>query len=286
MAAPFDPSMYVRAPVITVSTGIALAKALSEACPQDASPGVKKALKHLVALAAKAKTDLADRNRVLGVFTDEDSRDLDNEADRAWGGLRLRLTGLTMLPAADYPRARRAAQLDALLFAEGTEFLKLDYAAQSTAMSALLERIATDGLQKEIDDLAGAEFLKAIKSVQPRYETMVTERLRRDKAMGQNLLETTSALRDAIVNYASKMIGSIEHDDPATTETARVALLPIANHREANAARQARTGAAEAQAGSEPDAPAAAADGTGAPAGDGEPAPAAGKGTTRKQKPA
>ena len=59
----------------------------------DASPGVKKAFKHLVALAKRAKTHLADRNRVLGVYSEEDSRDLDNEADRAWGGLRVRLTG-------------------------------------------------------------------------------------------------------------------------------------------------------------------------------------------------
>jgi hypothetical protein len=280
--------MYVRAPVITVSTGIALAKALSEACPQDASPGVKKALKHLVALAAKAKTDLADRNRVLGVFTDEDSRDLDNEADRAWGGFRLRLTGLTMLPADEYPRARRAAQLDALLFAEGTEFLKLDYAAQSTAMGALLERIATDGLQKEIDDLAGAEFLKAIKSVQPRYETMVTERLRRDKAVGQNLLETTRGMQEAIVNYAAKVIGTIEHDDPTTTEAARVALLPIANLRDAFAARQARA-AVSGGAGDAADGEDTGADGaTGAGGGEGAATAVKGAatGAGKKAKPA
>ena len=155
--------MYVRAPVITVSTGIALANALADACPADASPGVKKALKHLVALAKRAKTHLADRNRVLGVYSEEDSRDLDNEADRAWGGLRVRLTGFAMLRPEDYPRARRAAELDALLFAEGTEFLRLDYPAQSTAMGALLERIATDGLEKDLNDLAGPEFFKALR---------------------------------------------------------------------------------------------------------------------------
>ena len=215
----------------------------------DASPGVKKAFKHLVALAKRAKTHLADRNRVLGVYSEEDSRDLDNEADRAWGGLRVRLTGFAMLRPEDYPRARRAAELDALLFAEGTEFLRLDYPAQSTAMGALLERIATDGLEKDLNDLAGPEFLKALRAIQPRYEKMVTERLRRDKLMGQNLLETTADLRDAIVNYASKVVGTIEHDDPSTTEAARVALLPIANHRDANAVRMARGAGAAGTAG-------------------------------------
>ena len=36
-------------------------------------------------VAEKARADLAERNRVLGVFLDEDSRVLDNEVDRALG---------------------------------------------------------------------------------------------------------------------------------------------------------------------------------------------------------
>ena len=45
-------------------------------------------------------------------------------------------------------------------------------------------------------------------------------------------------IQNAIVNYASKVIGSVEHDEPATAEAARVALLPIVNHRDAVAAAQ------------------------------------------------
>jgi hypothetical protein len=232
MASPFDPSLYVRAPIVTASTGVSLANALCGACPADAPPPVKKAAKYLKSVADKAATALAERNRKLGEFSEEDSRDLDNEADRAWGGLRLRLQGLAMLDPEKYPRARRAAELEAKVFAQGSEFLKLEYAAQSTAMSSLLQQIDGDGLQKEIDDLAGKEVLQAIRHVQPRYEAMVTERLRRDKATGQNLADSVRAIQNAIVNYAQKILGTIEHDDPETTEVARVALLPIANFRE------------------------------------------------------
>lgn len=241
MAAPFDPSLYVRSPIITVSSGATLALALVEACPKGAPANVKKAAKHLKSVAAKAQADLAERNRSLGVFSEEDSRVLDNEADRAWGGLRMRVESMAMLNTKKYPKAKRAVELDTLLFAEGTEFLKAEYASQRTTMGSILQRIDADNLQKDIDDVAGKEFLQAIRDVQPRYEAMVKERLRRDKATGQNLSDNVRELQAAIVNYASKVIGTIEHDEPETAETARIALLPITNFREA-AARGAAGG--------------------------------------------
>jgi hypothetical protein len=67
---------------------------------------------------------------------------------------------------------------------------------------------------------------------------MVKERLRRDTSSGQNLTERVRSIQNAIVNYASKVIGSVEHDEPATAEAARLALLPIVNFREAAAAAQ------------------------------------------------
>jgi hypothetical protein len=42
----FEPNDYTHAPIITVSGGVALVEALSDACPKDAPAGVKKAIKH------------------------------------------------------------------------------------------------------------------------------------------------------------------------------------------------------------------------------------------------
>lgn len=223
-----------------MSTGVSLALSLVDACPASAPANVKKASKHLKSLAVKARDDLAERNRVLGVFSDEDSRELDNEADRAWGGCRMRIQGMAMLSPDTFPKAQRAAEIDVLLFGGGMQFLKAEYPSQSTSMGAIVSRIDQDELQADVDSIAGPEFLKAIRAIQPRYETMVSERLRRDSATGQNLLETTRGLQAAIVNYAAKVIGTIDHEDPETTEAARVALLPIANFRDAAAARAQR----------------------------------------------
>ena len=165
MAAPFDPADHVHAP--TVSSGVTLALALVEACPKNPPSNVKKAAKHLKAVAENSRTDLAERNRVLGVFSDEDSRVLDNEADRAWGDLQRRFEGMAMLLADRYPKAKRAGELLLTLVPEGMEFLKADYSSQSTRMASILQHIDDDGLAKEIDEVAGEEFLQAIRHVQP-----------------------------------------------------------------------------------------------------------------------
>jgi hypothetical protein len=255
MSTAFDPADYVHAPIITVSTGVTLALALADACPANASPTVVKARDRLSNAAVRAREALADRNRALGTFSEEDTRTLDNEADRAWGGLRMRIQAMAMLPAARFPKAARAAEIDTLLFSAGMDFLNAEYGEQSTRMSAILTQIDRDNLAGEVDAIAGGEFLQAVRDVQPRYEVMVRERLRRDKAMGQNLLDIMRGLQAVIVNYAAKTIATIEDDDPATVEAARIALLPIANHRSASKAREA----AEAKAPAAPAAPTAGA---------------------------
>ncbi len=252
MDVPLDPMTYAHAPSVTVSTGITLAGALVDACPKDAPANVKKAAKYLGSVADLARADLAERNRELGTFPDEDSRVLDNEADRCWGGLRLCVQGKAMLRPELYPIAGTAAEIDAKLFVQGTEFLKTEYASQSSSMGVLLQMIDDDNMEKDINAVVGPEFLKAIRAVQPRYEAMVKERLRRDKASGQNLTACVRSIQNAIVNYASKVIGSVEHDDPKTAEAARLALLPIVNFREAAAQRSTPAPAPGAAANVEP----------------------------------
>jgi hypothetical protein len=241
-----DSTPYSHAPTITVSTGVSLCRALVAACPKDAPAHVKKASKHLAETAEEAAGELAARNRALGVSSEEDTRALDNLADRAWGGLRLRLQGLAMLDPETHPRAKQAAALEARLFPGGTGFLAAVYAEQSTAMATVLRLIDEDGLQKSVDSLAGPEFLAALREVQPRYEKMVEERLRRDTASGQNLGETVRALQAAIVHYAQKVVGLVEHDDPASLEVVRKALRPIDAHREASGRAGGAAGEPEA----------------------------------------
>ena len=72
--------MFATAPVITVSNGVTLAGALVAARPAGVDAGIKKAAKHLKAVAESAQDHLVKRNTELGAIPDEDSRGLDNEA--------------------------------------------------------------------------------------------------------------------------------------------------------------------------------------------------------------
>src|SRR5262245_53733750 len=132
MTTHFDPTPYVHAPIITVSSGVSLALSLVDACPKSAPANVRKAAKPLRTTAETAREHLAERNRLLGVFSDEDSRVLDNEADRAWGALRMRIQAMAMLGGEEFAdKATLATGLDTKLFSGGTEFLKAEYGVQS-----------------------------------------------------------------------------------------------------------------------------------------------------------
>ncbi|MFW5740197.1 MAG: hypothetical protein ACOC1F_07510, partial [Myxococcota bacterium] len=139
---------------------------------------------------------------------------------------------MSMIPEQS-PKAAQAKAMDWRLFQDSSEFLQEEYVSQSTRMAALLKQIDDDQLQAEIDSLCGPEFLAACREVQPKYEAMVSERLRRDEASGTNLSDSLRALGTAIVNYASKVLATVEPGDAATHEAARKALRPIDVHREA-----------------------------------------------------
>jgi predicted polyphosphate/ATP-dependent NAD kinase len=68
MTVPFDPTPYVRAPILTVSSGVTLALAVADACPAGAPANVKKAQRRLRTTAEKARDDSAARNCALVVY--------------------------------------------------------------------------------------------------------------------------------------------------------------------------------------------------------------------------
>src|SRR5437868_3280348 len=112
----FDPSLYTRAPVFSVSEGVALARALLGALPKGLPATVTKAADKLKLRIEAAQSALIDRQRQSGQMSPEDTRALDQEMDSAWSGLRQRLDGYASLPGESYPNARRAAELRTALF--------------------------------------------------------------------------------------------------------------------------------------------------------------------------
>ncbi|HEU4412872.1 MAG TPA: hypothetical protein VFS43_46960 [Polyangiaceae bacterium] len=246
-----DPSLYTRAPIVTAASGAALARALVAACPKGMPANVQKAARRLTKAAEEATATLGARQRIAGLLSDDGARLLDQEADVSWGSLRMRLLAWASLPPERFPEAKRAEQLVFRLFgAEGLTFLQSDYNTQSTIMSALLQRIDEDGLQPEIDALAGPAFLAQVRHVHERYVAMVSARLQRQSGeASENLAVHTRALQAAIVDYATKVCATIDPDDPATIEVAAMALRPIDAFREESARRLSARSPGKAPAG-------------------------------------
>jgi hypothetical protein len=88
------------------------------------------------------------------------------------------------------------------------------------------KRIDDEGLAAEIDTFAGPEFLRHIRNVHPRYETMVQNSLQRELPQ-TSLLEHVRLIQRAVVAYATRVCGTVDNDNDATIEVARDTLAPI-----------------------------------------------------------
>lgn len=222
----------MRAPVMSVSAGITLARALVAITPWGLSRSVDKAAKTLERVADKAQEVLALRQRAAAEG-DESTRVVDGDADTSWAALRMRLEACVLLPREPHARAERARRVVQTLFGEdGLTFLRERYPVQYTVADTILKRIEADDLQPEIDHLAGPEFLANIRAQHERYGDMVQGVLMRARVEDENLHNHMRGLQRAITTYAIAVCATVDDDDPATAERARMVLLPIVNFRQ------------------------------------------------------
>lgn len=236
---PPDPSLYVRPPVMTLAGGITLCRVVANACPPTMPAFVKKGAAHLAEAAEEAQKAHVARKKALGQSND-DAQSIDKWADRSWSALRGRLEMYTLLPPETYPDARRAKEIVESLFDEtGLSFLTQRYPEQYAIASTYLRSIDEEGLASDIDRLAGADFLANVRMQHNAYGTMVTRMLERENALGDDLSEHVRAMGQALVEYATKVLASMDRDHPATIQAALVALRPIDVFREKTQTRPA-----------------------------------------------
>jgi hypothetical protein len=139
MSDDFDPTPYVRPPIIDVPTGVALATSLLSAVPKNPPDSMRKAAqkvrKATIAIQqAWAKSDASGAS--------PDRRKADMRTDNAWGIFIDRLEAYASLPVEHYSRAERARTLvDAISPERG--WLKLMYEAQWAESERRIEKIDT-----------------------------------------------------------------------------------------------------------------------------------------------
>jgi len=223
---------------MTVESGITLCRTLASAKPKSATASVKKAATRLGTTADAAQSALAIRQKELAKVSDDDARSTDQAGDGSWGALRMRLEAYSVLPPLKYPDATIAAELLAALFGpDGLSFLKLTYAEQWSTADTILQRIDSDNLTPDIDRVAGPEFLAHVRDIHTTYGAMVQSLLLREQSTNVNLNEHVRAMGRAIVDYATKILATVEDDDDESITAARDALRPLDTYREAAARR-------------------------------------------------
>lgn len=235
-----DPINYAHAPRMTVEGGMTLCRVLADACPASMNASVKKAAKRLSEVAETAQFAYTLRRKALGKNTVDDARPIDRGADNSWGALRTRLQAYAMLPRETYPDAQRAVEILYSLFGEaGLSFLTESYPEQYAIADSVIRRIDGEGLAADIDRLAGTQFLENVRTQHGAYGKMVQTVLQREETLTDDLNEHVRAMGQEVVDYATKVLASIDRDKPATITIARTALRPIDAFREATQRRAA-----------------------------------------------
>lgn len=235
-----DPALYARPPKMTIEGGITLCRVLADACPATMPASIKKAAKRLFEVAEAAQFAYTLRRKSLGKTTPDDARPVDRNADNSWGALRQRLQAYAMLPPDTYPDAKRAIEILYSLFGEsGLSFLTESYPEQFVIAESVISRIGSENMAADIDRLAGKEFLENVRNQHIAYGKMVQAVLQREETITDDLSEHLRVMGQEIVDYATKILASIDRDKPATIAAARTALRPIDAFREATQRRAA-----------------------------------------------
>lgn len=237
----FDPTPYARMPRLNTPSGVWLSISLLSAFPKK-----PPALPERVTNAGhKLRTATIALQRAWKDSTRtarSETRLADNAIDRAWGALHGRLDDYASLPEDDFPNAARAAELLRLVFTDGLAFLKLKYRDEWAESGKRLTKIDDDGLQADIDKLAGPEFLANVKSAHERYgKVLAITEPAGDAEPG--LVEPLQAVIDSIRSLLTQLV-SVADEKPELIPAVHGVLKPIDDFRdrEQEARRAAASG--------------------------------------------
>jgi hypothetical protein len=236
MSDDFDPTPYVRPPVLDVASGVALGVALLTALPKEAPENVRRAAKKL----RSATVDLQQAWGATGRSAPMEKRPADIRVDKAWGALYSRLDAYASLPAGEHKRAKRAAELLDLIYPDGLQFLTLPYSAEWAEGEKRLRLIEDDELAEDLDALAGPEFLAEVRKAHKLYGEAIGITKPSGEAKRVNLVDPLRALGRAITQYALQVIAMVDDEKAESVEVVKRALRPIDDHRTDAAHRVAR----------------------------------------------
>jgi hypothetical protein len=196
-----------------------LALTLSNAQPDDLEPTAKRQLALLVEIAKHGDDVLDDRESAGRV------RPWLLDFANAWGGLNDALVAKSRLPASLSDRGERADRVLARVFPEGVMFVRRDAHAAWAEGDRRVALIGELALQKEIDELVGAEHYDAAKATTLALgEALGVGRTRRETPKGSDMQSTVLRFSREVARYARLLAADVDAEEPASIERFRKAV--------------------------------------------------------------
>ena len=235
-----DPTPYARPPKFDVPSAVTIGLALLTAMPKPAPD-------HVRAAATKVRKDTVALQLAWGKsglpVTPRDRRKADLRVDTAWGGLLDRLESYSRLPVATYPRAARARELCDIISPNDREWLKFVYESEWAESNKRLVWIDEQGLTKDVNELAGPDFLTEVKDAHADYGIALAVTKPAPEVLEYKLAEPLQSLARSIGRYTLAVV-TMADDDAASIAVVRRALRPVDDYREGQARRARASGSA------------------------------------------
>ncbi|PRP95649.1 hypothetical protein ENSA5_37820 [Enhygromyxa salina] len=175
----------------------------------------------------------------------------DRAVDALWAQLLRRLddalayehSGLDMLTdeqslaaelAHSRAQAQRARDLLTRVFGSTTlsDLVKVTFVEQAESTATILRMIEQEGLRQDFEDIVGAQLMRTLDNCQLRYETMIDDRLNRQRGMGQDHRELRNQLRWRLIAYVNAVQSLYQPAQPETGEQVVAHLQSILTLRE------------------------------------------------------
>jgi hypothetical protein len=212
--------------------GIVLAAQLGVAASADLGPRGKAMLARVGTMADRVTAVLVQRGKTSAGGL----RPIILAFDTAYSALSGRLSSAAKLPAsAGDVSARATAVLDAVLV-DGLTFLVNDAETKYAESVRRLLVIEEAGLDGEIDRIAGAGYLDAVKAAHAALGEAIGVGRAPVRYARAELQDAVLELAQAIADYCLQVAGEVDRYDAASVARFRAAMMPIDRFRADRAA--------------------------------------------------
>jgi hypothetical protein len=230
MGRTFSAESLVSMPRVNVDSGLALWQALRAVVAAESKlPKFIQAPWSVVdregtQLFDLAQARLAESGKGAGAMT---KRNADHAVDNAVGALAQFLESWTRLPDS-LPQAQLAATVRQALFPEGLGFLNLPYEQEWAQVERRLRLMKSEGIDKDIERLGGAPFVKHLGEAQAAYgKVLGLTKAAELPPETVGLYEPLEALRSAMRLYVIKVTAYRDESEPETVALADRLLRPL-----------------------------------------------------------